>query len=124
MPLTARLALACVFVLTATAASPTPFWTPDAAQVSRLEALAKPAGKMAALSKYDRDYAGTTVAGHKVIEGRWVQRSWNTTPQTPNPKIVPFANLPDIDDGGCSVVTVMYDVESEKIVLLECNGFA
>ena len=124
MPLTVRLALACVFVLAVTAASPVPFWTPGAAQISRLEAVAKPVGEMAALSKYDRDYAGTTVAGHKVIEGRWVQRNWNTTPQTPNPKIVPFTDLPEIDDGGCSVVTVMYDVKADKIVLLKCNGFA
>ena len=122
-----RLALICVGAFAATAAAPTSLWTPSEAQVARLETLVRPKGptrRISAPSSYDRAYAGTTISGRKIVEGRWVSRRWNGPAQIPNPKIVPFSALPDILDGGCDVVTVMYDVATDKIVLLQCNGVA
>jgi hypothetical protein len=121
------LALVCAAAFAMIAAAPTTFWTPSQAQVTRLETLVKPAGPtrgIRAVSEYDRAYAGTTVSGRKIVEGRWVLRSWSGAAQATSPKIVPFGALPEILDGGCDVVTVMYDVATDKIVLLQCNGVA
>ena len=95
--------------------------------MARLETLVKPAGptrSIRAVSEYDRAYAGTTVSGRKIVEGRWALRSWSGAAQAPSPQIVPFNALPDVLDGGCDVVTVLYDVTTDKIVLLQCNGVA
>ena len=122
-----QLTLICIVALAATAATPTPFWTPSQTQVARLETLVKPKGltrKIRALGEYDRAYAGTTVSGRKIVEGRWALHGWTGAIPAPNPKIVSFDALPDILDGGCGVVTVMYDVATDKIVLLQCNGVA
>ena len=32
------------------------------------------------------------------------------------------SQLPRIDDGGCSVVTVIFDLASQKIERADCNG--
>ena len=119
-----KLALTCVAALVLVAAAPMPFWGPSPAQIARLEMLVKPTGQIRALAKYERAYAGTTVSGRKMIEGRWISPNWNARPQARSPQIVPFGSLPEILDGGCSVVTVMYDVQTDKILLLQCNGVA
>ena len=118
----ARLAVICIVALAAMAAAQTPFWTPGAGQIARLETLVKPSAGIEPLAKYDRAYAGMTLSGRKMIEGRWVRRPWSASPQNIDPRIVNFGDLPDIADGGCSVVTVMYDVQIDKIAFLECNG--
>lgn len=99
-----------------------PFWNPTAAQVGRVEAIAKPPPHVKALSKYQRHYAGATMAGRKVIEGRWVKVGWSNPPTVGTATVIPYATLPDIVDGRCSVVTVVYEVSTDKIAMIECNG--
>ncbi len=101
-----------------------PLWNPTAAQVSRVEAIAKRPRHVKALSKYQRHYAGATVAGRKVIEGRWIEVDWSDPPTIGVAKIEPYAALPAVLDGGCSIVTVIYDVATDKIAMIECNGLA
>lgn len=118
----ARLLLVCIVAMTAMAAARGPFWTPSATQVARLETLVEPSARMEPLAKYDRAYAGMTLSGREMIEGRWVRRPWSKAPQSTDPRIVAYSDLIDVADGGCSVVTMMYDVVSDKIAYLECNG--
>ncbi|CAN5537986.1 hypothetical protein BH10PSE4_BH10PSE4_33580 [soil metagenome] len=120
-------ALAGAVALGMTAASLATFWTPASAQVARLETLVKPKGPargIRPISRYDRAYAGTTMSGRQIIEGRWVDRGWSASAKPSSPKIVPYGALPDVLDGGCDIVTVMYDVSTDKIVFLACNGVA
>ncbi len=93
-------------------------WIPNRADVVRLERQVMPPGGYR-LDSYDRAYSGTYVSGRKVIEGRWVEVERGRKPRV---DVVSYEKLPDIADGGCSVVTVYYDLATAKIAGVRCNG--
>jgi hypothetical protein len=51
--------------------------------------------------------------GQQPIEGKAGEVTW-TTPD----------KLPAVEDGGCSVVTVKYDLRHDRLTGVECNGDA
>ncbi len=96
-------------------------WLPSHSDVEKLEAQAKPP-KGYRLDQYDRSYSGTFVSDRKVIEGHWIQV--RTPGQKPRVTIVTYDQLPQVMDGGCSVVTVYYDLATAKVTGVACNGVA
>ena len=71
------------------------------------------------VGQYKRYYTVTFVKGRRMIWGYFVLSD--------KPGIYHVAsryNFPMINDGGCGVVQVLYDVEAKRIDVLACNGVA
>jgi len=101
-----------------------PYWIPDMATVIKIEQIfVMPKDARKPLDAYGRYYVGITKDGKRMIHGEFVM------PQFTNefPRIYlkhSEDDLPGIDDGGCSVINLLYDPAAEKIVFIECNGVA
>lgn len=79
------------------------------------------------LGRYVRSYAHVREAG---------SREWFDVPATgdyvvgvyrpgiPRRRWVKAEELPLVFDGGCSVVTVVFDVARDRVVSTKCNGVA
>jgi hypothetical protein len=39
-------------------------------------------------------------------------------------RIVPEKGLPEIEDGGCSFIYLLYNADTGKMVWIRCNGLA
>jgi hypothetical protein len=117
------------------AAQPAPSgqWTPTAQMVAQLEkAIRLPQDlrmpRDRSLADYDRYYTGSEIGGRKVISGLYVQIEMTDARRKPNSvpagqvHIVPMQRLPTIADGGCSVITVFYDLKSGSATI-QCNGY-
>lgn len=71
------------------------------------------------VAQYKRYYTVTFIKGRRMIWGYFVRSD--------KPGIYHVASrydFPSIDDGGCGVVQVLYDVEAKRIDVLVCNGVA
>jgi hypothetical protein len=133
-------------IFAANVACAAPNWTPDAATISRLESSIKPgdiprsgpstqypSGHSPLIAEYARYYAGYTAEGHHMIRGELVMPAalGNVVILTGS-KTKPVGiyvvgsekDFPDILDGGCAVVHVIYAVETAHVVSLKCNGYA
>lgn len=92
-------------------------WAPTAELVDKIEAgLEIPRGHP--LQAYRRYYSGEVSGGHHVVTGVFLKSNH------PGVEIVPRDKLPRILDGGCSVMHLRYDVDSQKVLMLICNGVA
>jgi hypothetical protein len=111
------------------AASNRDAWTPDAKTVTKLESIAKipgdPGRSPTPLADYGRFYWGTAANGHRRIRGVFL------SPDLPSFRHKPGVYLSDGSsfipvpmDGGCSVVNLIYDVQSTRIISIWCNGYA
>ena len=116
------------FILTAAVAQAdpgdTPFWMPDMASVTKIEqTVIMPKGVQKPLEAYGRYYAGITKNGRRMIRGEFVMPQMNDK----FPRIYLTQNeddLPAIEDGGCGVINLYYDIEMQKITAIACNGEA
>lgn len=90
-------------------------WQPSLSLIKSIESNLKLPNGLS-LRSYERFYAGRKVNGHVVVDGKFLKSD------QPSIKIVDDDELPRILDGGCSVVTLEYDVEQKKVVHLFCNG--
>lgn len=102
-------------------------WLPSLAEVQHVESkVTMPEGAQP-MSAYVRYYAGITVDGKKTIYGVYlatgVVRDMKQDPR-PGIRIVTAREVPEIDDGGCSQVTVEFDVASDSVTRIRCNGQA
>lgn len=86
-----------------------------------------------ALAFYDRYYAPRQVSGRDVIVGVFVLRSSinsrtsSTQDATPVSGIAHafttvFSQLPVVSDGGCAVVTVFFDVATQRLARIRLEG--
>lgn len=92
-------------------------WTPTAELVDKIEAgLEMPRGHP--LKTYRRYYSGEVSRGRHVVIAVFLKSN------QPGVDVVPRDKLPRILDGGCSVMHLRYDVESQKVLMLICNGVA
>jgi hypothetical protein len=112
-------------------------WTPSDREIAELEGLLPPLvsplfhpGGLSTpslvetaliLRDYARHYAGVTQGGRRIIVGVFVIHRW--LDETAGIYIGSDAELPHINDGGCSVITVRYDPSSKQI-RSRCNGVA
>jgi hypothetical protein len=93
-------------------------WKPSKSQVEELEKhLVSPAPHD--LSQSSRFYFGYKDGQRRVIRGEIM--SWNPQEDT---KIHITPNFPIVKDGGCGVIHLDYDPESERITSIQCNGDA
>jgi hypothetical protein len=105
----------------------------DIPSIQKLEASIKPSdypkwwyiGSPRNLADYARYYAEYVEKGHRVIAGEFVQHVGLPDEKAPGIYIVRSRKLfPMIDDGACSVVNVLYNADSGKLLSLKCNGRA
>jgi hypothetical protein len=90
-------------------------WTPTSVIVGKIEAdLKMPHGL--SLKSYRRYYSGEIAKNHHVVVAVFLKSD------RPGTEIVQQDKLPRVLDSGCSVVTLHYDVELQKILMLRCNG--
>jgi hypothetical protein len=122
---------AALVAFAATSASaiirPTQGWTPTMAQVQRIESKVHMPDGAQAITAYLRFYAGVVDKGRQVIEGVYLARGVVRDMQIDHERdvqISPEKDIPFIDDGGCLMVTVYYDVASDTITHAACNGYA
>ena len=101
-------------------------WTPTRADVARIEAGLKlptvptPSGP---LKDYERYYAGIVQNGHRMIRAEFV--ALGVDPQARGQvHITSEDKFPVIMDGGCGIVSLLYDVEAGRVVSIGCNGLA
>lgn len=102
-------------------------WLPSMAEVQHVESKVTMPDGAQAMSAYVRYYAGITVEGRKVIYGVYlatgVVRDMKQDPRA-GIRIVTAREVPEIEDGGCSQVTVEFDVTSDSVTRIRCNGLA
>ena len=101
----------------------TDHWRPTKAQVVTLEAhLILPEGS-APLASYTRFYAGVPPRGSDRIEGLLLLHEGVDGPYGFGIVDKP-GDWPVVNDGGCSVIHVTYDVRVERFLSVFCNGVA
>jgi hypothetical protein len=102
--------------------SQVPHWTPDEQTAARLEVaiqsfLHRTHADLPDLSRYSRYYWGVTVDGSPVILGRIMRLK-----QEPGMhRASDFDDGPIMFDGGCSNITVAYNVKSASFTRLGCD---
>jgi hypothetical protein len=101
--------------------------TPDAATISKLESnIEIPTfgnEPPPTVSEYARYYAPYMAGDHRMIRGELVRPMGSRKPAGIY-VVGSEKDFPHIFDGGCSVVHVVYDVETASVVSLKCNGYA
>jgi hypothetical protein len=100
--------------------SETANWQPSVRAVADLEATMTlpPGAKL--ITKYARYYTGEMEAGRPIILGILVLDDHRPA----GTYIISETAMPLILDGGCTVITVKFDVHASQIESLACNGFA
>ncbi|HEX3675203.1 MAG TPA: hypothetical protein VHU87_13100 [Rhizomicrobium sp.] len=104
-------------------------WLPDAKTVAKLESVAKiPGGPGRAptpLTSYARFYWGITTNGHRRIRGVFLNPALPSFRHRPGVYLSDGSGfIPAPMDGGCSVVNVIYDVQTAQVISIWCNGYA
>jgi hypothetical protein len=97
-------------------------WLPDRQIIDELEAaIVMPPGA-GPLTSYRRRYGGEIEAGRRVIWGLFLDPFF--APNDPPITILDYPPGGLVEDGGCSVVTLKFDVSSKSILRIQCNGEA
>jgi hypothetical protein len=106
----------------------TPSWAPHLKTVTALEATVKVPGGYGhppiPLKEYQRYYAGVTISDRRMIRGEFLLSDAFDSSKGPGVYIVAEDGLPVVSDGGCSVVNLLYDLKTARIVSINCNGIA
>jgi hypothetical protein len=90
-----------------------------ASEADAIEARIKmPDGAPAPLSRYARYYNYASQDGHVLIQGYFVYGLGDRPGRYLN------TEDPGIDDGGCSVITIYYDPQRQRVAGIFCNGVA
>ncbi len=129
-----RLALVLSAILLSTAAcsdGDTAVWTPSEAAVLHVEAIVQLPDELPVLhlgrsvrippdnlQSYSRSYAGITVKGRRTIHGIYLH---NISRSAGGIHIVGEKEIPHVNDGGCNVIELFYDVSADKITSILCN---
>jgi len=98
-------------------ASPTSVWKPTFQQITSVESnLVLPQGAYP-LSSYVRYYAGEIANQKRFVKGVFL---YKTVPG--RVEIVESDRLPQVFDGGCSVVNLVYSVDEQRVISIFCQG--
>ena len=135
-----RLAIAMAVLLTSPVGAYAESPHIDAATVREIERQVVMPDGSRPLSEYDRYYATTELSGLGVITGVFLYRSTHDYRGRGSRAVagVPHAftthSLPVLADGGCSVVTIIFNLrtrkltpiayDGERVTLAVCNGRA
>lgn len=93
-------------------------WTPNLEMLPSIEQLIVMPQGAGALGEYDRFYAGVYEGSERLIIGVFVL----TDSREGRASVVDRSKLPIIEDGGCSVISLSFDVESRLVRAIGCNG--
>jgi hypothetical protein len=99
-----------------------PGWLPDRATIDKIEAaLVMPDGAPP-LSSYRRRYGGAIENGRRMIWGVFLL----STMAPSDDEITILEHRPEslVQDGGCLVVTLKFEVDSDRVLRIQCNGQA
>jgi hypothetical protein len=114
--------------LVCTASTRAQQWNPSLAQVSEVEASIKldkleywKISKLPSISGYERYYTGIDSSGEKLILGELVLPAVTRGKATIH-IVSSRRNFPMIDDGGCSVINLVYSERLKAITSISCNG--
>jgi hypothetical protein len=106
-------------------AAPNGAWKPNEATLRKLESVVEIPIFVGAqpLKKYARYYAGMTANGRPMVRAEFVIAD---DPKKPAGRYVVSTenDFPIIEDGGCVVVNLLYDVKLARVVWVRCNGLA
>lgn len=100
-------------------------WLPTTVQISRVESLLKMPPEVGKLQDYDRYWMGKIEKGRKRISGHLESRhftSRGSARQSGSQHIVKRQFLELVSDGGCGMVFVSYDVQTDRILKHACSG--
>jgi hypothetical protein len=98
---------------------------PTVTEVQAIEAKVRMPPGAGALGRYVRYYYASTPSGERTISGIYVDEGWFRPSEIPATRIVlvnSAADVPDIEDAGCSVVYVEYDSARAVIVGAACSA--
>ena len=90
--------------------------------IRSVESLVKMPPGVRSIASYNRFYAIKVEAGREMIWGTFLLTP--LSPPPPTVHIVRPEDMPAIQDGGCSVVNLLYDIREAKITSIFCNGLA
>ena len=90
--------------------------------IRRVESLVKMPPGAKSIASYNRFYAIKVENGREMIWGTFLLDTLRPPP--PAVHIVAPEEMPVIQDGGCSVVNLLYDIREAKITAAFCNGLA
>jgi|SRR6185312_4838531 len=107
-------------------------WSPDRAMIQKLESGIQPTdfpkrgyvGKPPVLTEYARYYAGYRKNSHRLIAGEFVLHEDAGDKAAGVYVVASQKDFPQIADGSCSVIHVLYDLDTSRITSLTCNGRA
>lgn len=106
------------------ALQPDPVTRPDVAQealMDRIEREVQLPPRADALSSYARSYAWhQDKDGTRTVLGYYE----NLLGTAPGRRWVTERDFPGIADGGCGVITLVWDVAAQRIERISCNGYA
>jgi hypothetical protein len=97
-------------------------WLPDRAMIDKIEAmLIMPDGALP-LSSYRRRYGGAIEEGRRIIWGVFLL----ATMAPDDGEITILDHRPEslVEDGGCLIVTLKFEVVSDRVLWIQCNGQA
>ena len=107
-------------------------WAPDQETIAKLEASVQfpdwgpstqyPGGHVPAVSEYARYYTGEAFDGRKMVFAELVSLGSGPEIEPGIHLVGSVAAFPQIADGGCSVVSLVYDVGEARVIGLRCNG--
>jgi hypothetical protein len=105
-------------------------WMPDAQTIAKFEAAIHipdwgastefPNGHVPAVSEYARYYAGDNSNGRRIVFAELVVLGPAAPPGIH--LVATIAAFPQISDGGCTIVNLIYDVDQDRVIGLRCNG--
>lgn len=93
--------------------------TPSTSLVAEIEASLKMPSKAFPLDTYVRYFAGEVADDRRLVVGTFLH-----DPKNAGVRIVEREKMPEVLDGGCSVVNLKYDMERKEVLALFCNGEA
>jgi hypothetical protein len=110
-------------------------WTPDAQTIAKLESVVRlpdlghsdqyPNGHVPAVTDYARYYAGDISMGangtnsRHIVFAQLVMLDAGTQPGIH--MVATIADFPQIANGGCGIINLIYDVDQAQVIGLRCN---
>ncbi|TAA41624.1 hypothetical protein [Pseudoxanthomonas winnipegensis] len=86
--------------------------------VASIEAHLGPLPEGGPIEKYVRYYSGRFEDGEYVVTGVFLREGPSGI------RLVSYDKLPVVFDGGCSVVTLKYELNTRVVKYIRCNGVA
>ena len=107
-------------------------WMPDQPTIAKLEASLQipdwgrstqyPDGHVPAVSEFARYYTGDAFDGRKMVFAELVSLDKGPEFEPGIHLVNSVAAFPGIEDGGCHVVSLVYDVDQDCVIGMRCNA--